>query len=444
MANQGPWGGGGNDGGDGEDKGGNRRPPNQPWGGQQQEPPRRPRGPKQGDQQMPEIEELMKKGQERLRVLMGGGGGGGNRQPGRGGGGPSFSLNRSTLGIAGLVLLALWAFASFYTVRPEERSVEFLFGDAVGVGDPGLNFAPWPFVTAEIVQVTGERVTEIGTGRGGEMDSGLMLTSDQNIVDMEYQVVWNINDPAKYLFNLADPPDTIRAVAESAMRDIIARSELAPILNRDRGSIAEDLQTAIQQTLDAYESGINVVRVNLDRADPPEEVIDAFREVQAAQQERDRLEKEADAYANRVLAAARGEAAARLEEAEGYRAQSVNLAQGEAARFISVYDEYIKAPEVTRRRMYLETMEQVLGGVNKVLIDQGDTASGVLPYLPLDQLQNQRPTATDAARPRSGLTVPGQSAAPPPGGASAPAPTGQSGTNAASSSMVTNPTGGGN
>ncbi|MFV0302922.1 MAG: FtsH protease activity modulator HflK [Paracoccus sp. (in: a-proteobacteria)] len=392
MANQGPWGGGGgNNGGDGGD---GKRPSNRPWGDQR--PPRdpqRPERPGQGGEQIPEIEELMKKGQERLRVLMGGGRGG-NRPNGGGGGprGPNFRLNRSTLGLAGLGLLALWAFASFYTVKPEERSVEFLFGDAVGVGEPGLNFAPWPFVTAEIVQVTGERVTEIGTG-SGPMDSGLMLTRDQNIVDMEYQVVWNINDPAKYLFNLADPRDTIRAVAESAMRDIIARSELAPILNRDRGAIAEDLQNQVQQTLNVYESGINVVRVNLDRADPPSEVIDAFREVQAAQQERDRLEKEADAYANRVLANARGEAAAQLEQAEAYRAQAVNVAEGEAARFNSVYEEYVKAPDVTRRRMYLETMERVLGDVDKVIIDQSATGGGqgVVPYLPLDQLRRNRP-----------------------------------------------------
>lgn len=202
MANQGPWGGGGNGGDDGDGK----RPSNQPWG--ENEPPRGPRRPEGGEQQLPEIEELMKKGQERLRVLMGGGngrkssGGGGGDRGGSGGG---FGFNRATLGIAGLVALGLWAFASFYTVKPEERSVEFLFGDAVGTGDPGLNFAPWPFVTYEIVPVTGERVTEIGTGKGGPMDSGLMLTRDQNIVDMEYQVVWNINDPEKYLFNLADP-----------------------------------------------------------------------------------------------------------------------------------------------------------------------------------------------------------------------------------------------
>ncbi|OJH45805.1 FtsH protease activity modulator HflK [Paracoccus sp. SM22M-07] len=390
MANQGPWGGGGggNGGGDDEDRG--KRPSNRPWGDKQ--PPNGPRRPGQGDPQRPEIDELMKKGQERLRVLMGGrgtGGGTGNGG-GRGPSGPNFGLNRSTLAVAGLAAVALWAFSSFYRVQTNEQSVEFLFGRAVAVGTEGLNFAPWPFVTAEVVSVTNERTTEIGTGRAGPMDSGLMLTRDQNIVDMEYQVVWNIRDPEMYLFNLADPADTIRAVAESAMRDIIARSELAPILNRDRGSIATDLREAVQSTLDEYQSGINVIRVNLDRADPPEEVIDAFREVQAAQQERDRLEKEADAYANRVLAQARGDAAQTLEQAEGYRAQAVNNAAGEAARFNSIYEEYVNAPEVTRRRMYLETMEDVLGGVNKIIIGEGlneGSGQGVVPYLPLDQLR---------------------------------------------------------
>lgn len=405
---QGPWGGGsGGNNGNGGDNDGKEPPrgPQRPWGqqgeqgGQRPEPPRRP-----GD--LPEIEDLMKKGQDRLRVLMGGrgsGNGGGNdpRRPK----GPGFSLDRRTLGLGAIVLVGLWAFASFYTVKPEERSVEFLFGRAVGTGDPGLNFAPWPVVTKEIVQVTGERVTEIGTGQTdpvrkgtgniSAVDSGLMLTRDQNIVNMEYQVVWNISDPEKYLFNLADAPGTIRAVAESSMRDIIARSELAPILNRDRGAIAEDLKMSVQQTLDSYQSGINVVRVNLDRADPPGEVIDAFREVQAAQQRRDALEKEADAYANRVLAAARGEAAALVEGAEAYRAQAVNEAQGESARFNSVYAEYAKAPEVTRKRMYLETMEKVLGQVDKVLLDDGGT--GVVPYLPLDRIRQnpERPVEAD-------------------------------------------------
>ncbi|MFV0293878.1 MAG: FtsH protease activity modulator HflK [Paracoccus sp. (in: a-proteobacteria)] len=414
---QGPWGGGssgnggGNNGGDGQGGSEPPRGPQRPWGQQQpgnrgesghQRPGQRP-----GD--LPEIDQLMKKGQDRLRVLMGGRNGSGGRggRPGGGhSGGPGIGFNRQTLVIGGLIALGLWTFASFYTVKPEERSVEFLFGRAVGTGESGLNFAPWPVVTKEIVQVTGERVTEVGSGRGqatrssvsslsssksvgGDIaatDSGLMLTSDQNIVDMEYQVVWNISDPEKYLFNLADAPGTIRAVAESSMRDIIARSELAPILNRDRGAIAEDLELSVQQTLDSYQSGVNIVRVNLDRADPPGEVIDSFRQVQAAQQRRDALEKQADAYANQVLAKARGDAAAAVEQAEGYRAEAINNAQGESARFNSVYAEYAKAPEVTRKRMYLETMEQVLGSVDKVIIE-GSAGEGVVPYLPLDQVR---------------------------------------------------------
>jgi membrane protease subunit HflK len=397
MANQGPWGGGGGGNGGGDDGDRDKRPADRPWGDKQ--PPNGSRRPGQGgDPQRPEIDELMKKGQERLRVLIGGrNNSGGTGGGGRGPSGPNFGLNRSTIAVAGLAVVALWAFSSFYRVQTNEQSVEFLFGRSVAVGTEGLNFAPWPFVTAEVVSVTNERTTEIGTGRAGPTDTGLMLTRDQNIVDMEYQVVWNIRDPEMYLFNLADPSDTIRAVAESAMRDIIARSELAPILNRDRGSIATDLREAVQSTLDEYQSGINVIRVNLDRADPPEEVIDAFREVQAAQQERDRLEKEADAYANRVLAQARGDAAQTLEQAEGYRAQAVNVASGEAARFNSIYEEYVNAPEVTRRRMYLETMEDVLGGLNKIIIGEGlnEGSGGVVPYLPLDQLRNNGSNTTN-------------------------------------------------
>ena len=225
-----------------------------------------------------------------------------------------------------------------------------------------------------------------------------MLTGDENIVDIDFQVVWNINDPAKFLFNLRDPQMTIRAVSESAMREIIAQSELAPILNRDRGSIASRLQDLIKSTLDSYDSGMNVVRVNFDKADPPQQVIDAFREVQAAEQERDKLEKQADAYANRVLAGARGEAAQVLEEAEGYRAQVVNEAEGEASRFSAVLEEYLKAPEVTRKRLYLETMEEVLGRVDKIIIDE-QSGQGVVPYLPLNELRgNQSTTRAGAAQ----------------------------------------------
>jgi len=375
----GPWGGGGGSGGDERDKE-NRRPVN--GGG------RRPEGP-----QIPEIDELMKKGTEQLRVLMGGRG----RNGGTGGGaprdpaGPLFTRNGMLL--AGAAAVVLWAFMSFYTVRPEERSVELFLGEFDTIGNPGLNFAPWPLVTAEIVQVTGERSTDIGTGAQGQMDTGLMLTRDQNIVDIEFQVVWRVADASEYLFNLSDPTDTIRAVSESAMRDIIARSELSPILNRDRGVIATDLRASVQTTLDSYKAGITVVRVNFAKAAPPTDVIDAFREVQAAQQARDRLEKEADAYANTVTAGARGEAARLAEESEGYRAQVVNNAEGEASRFLSVYNEYVKAPEVTRKHMYLETMERVLGGMNKVILDgvTSDGGQGVVPFLPLNELNRLSP-----------------------------------------------------
>ena len=382
----GPWGGGGG-GNRGDDGNGDNGRPN---GGQR---------PGNDGPQIPEIEEIMKKGQEQLRVLMGGRGGNGNRRGGGGsGGGAGPAFTKQGLFLGGVVALGLWAFASFYTVKPEERSVELFLGSFSTVGNPGLNFAPWPFVTAEIVQVTGERQTDIGTGKGGALDTGLMLTRDQNIVDIEFQIVWNVSDPAQYLFNLADPADTLRAVSESAMRDIIARSELSPVLNRDRGVIASDLKVAVQSTLDEYKAGINVVRVNFDKADPPREVIDSFREVQAAQQERDRLEKEADAYANRVTAAARGQSAQLTEEAEGYRARVVNDAEGEASRFLSVYAEYVKAPDVTRRRMYLETMECVLGNMNKVILDgvSGEAAGGqgVVPYLPLNNLTPAAKSAT--------------------------------------------------
>jgi membrane protease subunit HflK len=384
AGNGGPWGGGGGPGSD--NRGGDNRGGRKPGG----------EGP-----QIPEIDDIVKKGQEQLRVLMGGRGnnnGGGGGGGGGLGAGPLFT--RKGIALGALAAAGLWAFMSFYTVRPEERSVELFFGKISAVGNPGLNFAPWPFVTAEIVQVTGERQTDVGTGRDGEMDTGLMLTRDQNIVDIEFQVVWNITDPAKYLFNLADPTDTIKAVSESAMRDIIARSELAPILNRDRGVIASDLRAAVQSTLDSYNAGINVVRVNFDRADPPREVIDSFREVQAAQQERDRLEKEADAYANRVTAGARGESARLLEESEAYRAQVVNNASGEASRFVSVFEEYVKAPDVTRRRMYLETMERVFGDMNKVILDGvgGEQAGqGVVPFLPLNELGRMQQGAAAAS-----------------------------------------------
>jgi membrane protease subunit HflK len=375
--NGGPWGGGprgggprGGGGGGDDDRGGDRRP-----GGD---------GP-----QIPEIEEIMKKGQEQLRVLMGGRGGSGT--PGQGG----PKITRGMVGLGVLAVAGFWLWSSLYTVRPEEQSVELFLGEFYAIGNPGLNFAPWPLVTYEVVNVTSERTETVGGGRAAE-GGGLMLTTDANVVDIEFQVVWNINDPSKVLFNIRDPQLTVQAVSESVMREIIAASNLSPILNRDRGLIADTALQNIQATLDEYDSGINIVRVNLDRADPPAEVIDAFREVQAAEQERDRLQRQADAYANRVLAEARGEAAQILEQAEGYRAQVVNEAIGEASRFVSVAQEFNNAPEVTQRRLYLETIERTLGNLDKVIIDEGTASNsqGVVPFLPLNELRRAQPAAS--------------------------------------------------
>ena len=332
---------------------------------------------------------------------MGGGRSGGSRGRGPGGGGAGGFLGRRGLFIIALALVGLWLLMSFYTVRPEEEAVELTFGECRGdcIGQPGLNFAPWPIVTHEIIPTTKENTEDIGSGTIRGASAGLMLTGDENIVDITFQVVWNVRDPAQFLFNLSNPTSTIQAVASRrCARSSRARS-FSPILSRDRGVISQEVKDLIQQTLDEYGSGVNIVRVNFDKADPPQEVIDAFREVQAARQERSTLQNRADAYANQTLAAARGSAAQKLQEAEGYRAQVVNAAQGEASRFNAVELEYVKAPEITRKRLYLETMESVLGDVRMFLLDMpSGAAQGIVPYLPLDQLKPapKPPAATTA------------------------------------------------
>ena len=376
----GPWGGGG---GDNRGTGGN---------GGGNPPPRPPRRPGEGPQ-IPEIDELMNRGREQLRVLMGGRGGRGANGGSGGSGGPG--LTRGTVGLAVLGAVILWGFASVYTVRPDEQSVELLFGKYQSTNGPGLNFAPWPVVTREVIQVTTERSFKVGEGRSGE-EAGLMLTGDENIVDIDFEVVWNVKDAEDFIFTLANPDQTVQAVSESAMREIIAQTDLAPILNRDRGAIESRLWTDIQNTLDSYASGINIVRVNFDRADPPEPVISAFRQVQDAEQERTRLQNVADAYANRVEAEARGQADQLIQQAEGYRARVVNEAAGEASRFSAVLGEYQQAPEVTRKRIFLETMEGVLGQVDTIILDD-EGGSGVVPYLPLNELGGSTPRTSSQA-----------------------------------------------
>jgi membrane protease subunit HflK len=385
----GPWGGGGRG-----DRG------KSPWGGGG--------GGGGGNQQGPDLDDLIRRGRDQLRVVLGGKGRGTGGGGGRRGGGGGNGFERLLPVAIPVLLLGAWLFQSFYSVKPEERSVELFLGEFSSIGDPGLNFAPWPVMSYDILPVTRENTIDIGTAtrqsNASRGDQGLMLTGDENIVDIDFQVVWNIADPAKYLFNLAEPEQTIRAVSESAMREVIARSQLKPILSRDRAVISQEVEELIQSTLDSYQSGVNVVRVNFDGADPPREVIDAFRDVQAAEQDRDTEEKRAEAYANQKLAAARGSVAEILQEAEGYRARVVNQAKGEASRFESIYEQYALAPDVTRKRLYLETIERVLGDVNKVVIDEdaaGSNGQGVVPYLPLNELRRtERPERTEATEPR--------------------------------------------
>lgn len=373
MSNNGggPWGGGG-----GNDNG------KSPWGGGGGG------GNRGGGQRPPDFEEILKEGRERLKVIVGGGGGGKS-----GGGLPGGKLPRKgMMALVAVIAAGFYIANGLYTVKPEERSVILTFGERSGIGSPGLNFVFWPLQTKEIVQVTRENTVDIGSVSNAQRvsrasDQGLMLTGDANIIDIGFQLVWNISNPEQYLFNLANPEATVAAVAELAMREVIGRSEMKPILNRDRAEVSNQVQELIQTTLDSYDSGVNVVRVNFDKADPPQEVIDSFRDVQAAEQERDTQEKRADAYANERLAGARGEAAQLLQEAEAYRAQLVNEAEGDASRFKAIYEEYAKAEGVTRKRLYLETMERVLGGVDKVIIDENASGGqGVVPYLPLTEL----------------------------------------------------------
>ena len=221
-----------------------------------------------------------------------------------------------------------------------------------------------------------------------------MLAGDENILDINYSVFWVIDDPQAYVFNLAEPESTIKAVAESSMREVVGRSEAEFIRGRGRGQVMDEVQELIQETLNTYEAGVRITEVELDKADPPPLVIDDFRDVQAAQQDQDRLKNQADAYYNQTVAQARGEAAQIREQAEAYRARVVAEAEGEAARFASIYEQYRRSPEVIRKRMYLESMEKVLAGMNKILLDNdlggGNGGGGVVPYLPLNELQRPR------------------------------------------------------
>ena len=334
----------------------------------------------------------------------GGGGGSGGGGGGRKGGTPNLEeilargRDRFQGGIPGgrwaiagavLALLVFWGLNAVYTIDPQEVGVELQFGKPKPVlSQPGLHFHFWPIEQVERVNVT-ENQTSIGTinsKRNGN-DEGLMLSADQNIVDVRFSVLWSVSDPAAYLFNVRDPEDMVRSVGESAMRQVVGSRPAQDIFRDDRAGIAEGVRGIIQGILDQYKLGVRVSQIAIENVAPPTEVADAFDEVQRAEQDEDRFKEEARQYANTLLGDARGQAAQLREDAAAYRTRVVEEAKGEAARFLSVYTEYAKAPAVTRKRLFLETMEQVLGGAEKVLIEKGSNGSGVVPYLPLPQLR---------------------------------------------------------
>ncbi|MEQ8399484.1 MAG: FtsH protease activity modulator HflK [Roseitalea porphyridii] len=367
----GPWGGGGNNnggpwGGGGGDGGG-------PWG-------QGPRGPNRpgGGNQPPDLEDLIRQGQDRLkRALPGGGGGGG----------------RVLIGLLVAGALVLYLLQAFYQVETDERAVELLFGQPKEqLSEPGLHFHFWPVETVEKVQIV-EKQIQVGAGTGRSGSQGLMLSGDQNIVDVQFSVLYSVIDPQDYLFNVAGPDDAVRQVAESAMREIVGRRPAQDVFRDNRAAIAEEVRTSMQSTLDAYGAGIQINTVSIEDAAPPREVADAFEEVQRAEQDEDRFREEANQYANQQLGQARGEAAQIREEAAAYATQVVQEAEGEAQRFISIYDQYRLAPDVTRKRLFLETMEGVLGNSNKVILDEDGGGTGVVPYLPLPEIQNRRTAA---------------------------------------------------
>ena len=298
--------------------------------------------------------------------------------------------------ILGLVIvIAIWAFSGLYRVLPDEQGVVLRFGKFVSTTQPGLNYhIPYPVETVLTPKVT--KVNRIDVGFRAASDTGrtsgiadvseesLMLTGDENIVNIDFSVFWVIKDAGKFLFKIQSPVVTVKAAAETAMREVIARSRIQPILTEGRSKIETETQNIIQSLLDEYESGIQITQVQTQKADPPDEVIDAFRDVQAARADMERSKNEAEAYQNDVIPRARGDAAKILQEAEAYKKQVVALAEGEASRFLAIYNEYKLAKKVTQERMYLETMEKVLADIDKVIIDK--KAGGVVPYLPLPEL----------------------------------------------------------
>lgn len=363
-----------------------------PWGGGGPSPWGRPSG--GGGRQPPDIEEFLRRSQERVRRMMPGG----------------FGTGRG-VGLIVIVAFALWIASGFYRVQPDEVGVVLRFGEWVSRTDPGLRWhIPAPIETVLLPKVTRINSLDIGFRASPEVrgsrgrsvpEEGLMLTGDENILQIEYTVFWKIDDVGKYLFNIASPEATVKAAAESAMRQVIGQMQANYALAEGRSQIETNTMQLLQQILNDYGAGVLITQLQLRAVDPPAQVIDAFRDVQRAKADQERASNEAQGYANDIVPRARGDAQRIIQEAEAYRQQVEVQAQGEAQRFISVYDAFKKAPDVTRRRLYLETMEQVLReSTNKyVLEDQTIGTQGLVPYLPLGTAPGRPASAPQGAPP---------------------------------------------
>lgn len=359
-----------------------------PWGGSPQgggqNPWGRGNGPSQAD-----IEEMIRRGQDRFRQALPKGFGGG----------------RGIL-IAIVVIIIGWLLTGIYRVQPDELGVVQRFGAYVRTESPGLRYhLPAPIETVTKPSVTTQNRIEIGFSSGGDgriprdiPDESQMLTNDENIISINFVVLWRISDPVAYLFNIKNPDGTVKAAAESAMREVIGRTEIQPALNEARGKIEQDARRLLQATLDSYGTpgragaGVVIDQVQLQKVAPPQQVIAAFDDVQSARQNQDQLRNDAETYRNRVVPQARGQAEQVAQQAEAYREQVVAKARGDAARFTEVLKSYRLAPEITAERFYLETLESVLRDSNKILIDDavgGQGSQGVVPYLPLNELMGR-------------------------------------------------------
>lgn len=357
-----------------------------------------------------DIEELLKKSQDKIVNLFKGGNGGGSSSDG-----DDFGqfFNKKYISIAAGVLLALWLSTGFYTVQPDEEGVVITFGKYSRTTDSGLHYKfPDPIETVTKLSVTRVNKEEIGFRSSGKRitsrqellqstvsTESQILTTDENIVDINFEAQWMISDAKNYLFNVRDlaNENTVKSVAESAMREVIGLAKVTDVLAEERSKTEQDAKHLMQTMLDAYGMGVKVIRLQLLRVDPPQEVIDAYRDVQNAKQDKEREINKSLSNRNDIVPRARGEAQKIVLDAEAYKQKVIAEAQGDSQRFSSVYEQYRVAKDVTRKRMYLETMEDILSGMDKVILDK-TTSGNVLPYLPLGEISKQSNTTSDVKK----------------------------------------------